>query len=434
VDSEPERRSTEEMREYFDESMETMTSSERREHYRRKIKELVAYACINSPFIRRHLDEAHIDPETIRGPEDLPKIPVIKKEAVREAHRISPPFGNILAVPEEELGRIYMSPGPIYDPEHRQEIRFKESKALFGAGLRPGDRVMVTFSFHLVPAGILFDTALRGMGATVVPSGVGNTELQATLLKDLRVTGYIGTASFLMSLIRRCEEMGYSFGKEIVLKRAILTGEKVPDSMRESFEREYGIETGQVYGTADLGLFAYECEKHAGMHVCEEVFLEIVDPKNGIPVRTGEVGEIVVTYFDKTLPMIRYGTGDLSFLETGVCPCGRTSHRLGGIVGRVGDSYKVRGMFIHEPQARTVLEKVEGINKGVLVISRANQRDHLAFRVELANEKSNKNEITESLRKYFMEVCRLKLDEVEFCAVGALSCDEKALVDKRVWD
>jgi phenylacetate-CoA ligase len=422
------------MTEYFDESMETMTSPERQRHYRKKVEELVAYAYANSPFIRRHFEEAHVTPESVKGPEDLPKIPVIKKEAVRDAHRLSPPFGDILAVPEQELGRIFMSPGPIYDPEHRQEIRFKESKALFGAGLRPGDRVLVTFSFHLVPAGILFDTALRGMGATVVPSGVGNTELQATLLKDLRVTGYIGTASFLLNLILRCKEMDYSFGKQIVLKRAILTGEKVPNSLRESFEKEYGIETGQVYGTADLGLFAYECEKHAGMHVCEEVFLEIVDPKSGIPVSLGEVGEIVVTYFDKTLPMIRYGTGDLSFLEERLCACGRTSQRLGGIVGRVGDSYKVRGMFIHEPQVRTVLQKVKGINRGVLVITRFNQRDLLTFRVELASEQSSNTEISESLKKYFMEACRLKLDDVEFCSVGALSDQEKALVDKRVWD
>ena len=419
---------------YFDQILETLPPEQREEYFQRKIRETVVYAYRNSPFVRKHLDQAGIDPNNIKGPKDLPSIPVIKKEQVREAHRLCPPFGEILAVPPQELGRIYMSPGPIYDPEHREEKRLKEAKALFGAGLRPGDRVMVTFSFHLVPAGLLFDMALREMGATVIPSGVGNTELQATLLKDLQVTGYIGTASFLLNLLDRCKELGYLFGKDVALKWAVLTGEKVPDSMRQIFEKDYGIQTGQVYGTGDLGLFAYECGEHKGMHVCEEVFLEIVDPQSGLPVSPGEVGEIVVTYFDKTLPMVRYGTGDLSFLETGPCPCGRTSPRLGAIVGRVGDSFKVRGMFLHEPQVRQAAEKVEGVHRAILVIERINNRDHLTFKVELEDGPVDRKSARETLERNFRDLCRLKTDDVQFFPKGTFGNENKSLLDERKWD
>jgi len=422
------------MKKYFDEALERMSTDERQRYYRKKIQEIVRYAYENSPFIKRHLDAAHIKPEAITGPENLQKIPVIKKEEVRDAHRRSPPFGDVIAVQPEELQRIYMSPGPIYDPERKGERRLKESKALFGAGLRPHDRVVVTFSYHLVPAGLLFDTALRGFDATVIPAGVGNTELQVGLMRDLNATGYIGTATFLLNLINKAEEMGCPFGKDIFLKSAILTGEKVPPSLRNTFEKRYGIKTGQVYGTAEIGLFAYECSENSGMHVCEEVFVEIVDPKTGRNVGPGEVGEIVVTFFDQTLPLLRFGTGDLSYMQVEPCSCGRTSGRLGELVGRVGDSFKVRGMFLHGPQVEEVLKKITGINKGVLIVTRKDQRDQLTVKAELDNEGVDKDEVRQMLGKKFREACRLKIDQIEFCPSGTIGKGEKALVDERTWD
>ena len=422
------------MTEYFDELKESMVSQERERYYRRKIRETVQYAYKNSLFIKRRFDEANINPDSIKGPEDLHRIPVIKKEEVREAQRISLPFGDMLAVPVEELGRIYMSPGPIYDPEHKNEKRFKESKALFGAGLRSEDRVIVTFSFHLVPAGILFDKALREIGATVIPAGVGSTDLQITLLKNLQITGYIGTASFLENLIHRSAKMGLEIGKQLSLKKAVLTGEKVPDVLRIKFEQQYGLQTGQVYGTADLGLFAYECKEKSGMHICEEVFVEIVNSETGNPVAPGEVGEIVVTYFDKTFPMIRYGTGDLSALVTEPCACGRTSPRIEGIVGRVGDSFKVRGMFIHEPQVREFAERIEKIQKASLIITRKEHRDWLTLSVELKDKNINEEEVTEEIGKTFRELCRLRIDQVEFCPKGTMNPGQKILLDEREWE
>lgn len=422
------------MKKYFDEAKETMPLEERQGYYGDKIREIVNYAYEKSPFIKKHFDAVGLKPDEIHGPEDLPKVPIITKEKIREAHRLSPPFGDLIAVPPEGLQRIFVSPGPIYDPEGKGEIRLKESKALYAVGFRPGDRVMVTFSYHLVPAGLLFDDALRGLGATVIPAGVGNTEFQATIMRDLKVTGYIGTATFLMNLIKKAEEMGCPFGQEIFLKTALLTGEKVPKSLRRIFEEDYGINTGQGYGGAEIGLFAYECSEKSGMHVAEEVFIEIVDPKTGKMVPEGEVGEIVATHFDHTFPLIRFGTGDLSCMEVEQCPCGRTSVRLGEIVGRVGDSFKVRGMFIHEPQVKEVLTKVDGIAKGALVITRQNQRDELMFRVELKDESINKRGVSQGLESTFKDICRLKIDRIEFSPKGTIAPDDKALKDERKWD
>lgn len=422
------------MKEYFDTAAETMSPQERKAYYREKIRETVKHAYKSSPFIKRRMDEAGVNPESIKGHADLHKIPVIKKEEVREAQRISPPFGDLLAVPLEELGRIYMSPGPIYDAEHKKEKRVKEAKALFGVGFRPQDRVIVTFSFHLVPAGLVFDKALREIGATVIPAGVGNTDLQVILLKDLKVTGFIGTASFLENLVRRSVEMGFFPGRQIALKKVALTGEKVPGTLRTKFEQEYGLQTGQVYGTADLGLFAYECEEHSGMHICEEVFVEIVDPETGNPLNPGEVGEIVVTYFDKTFPVIRYGTGDLASLSTEPCSCGRTSPRIEAIVGRVGDSFKVRGMFIHEPQVREFAERIKEIQKASLIITRKGHRDWLTLNVELKDKNVNEKEVINEMEKTFQQLCRLRIDQIEFYPKGNMESEQKILLDERKWE
>ena len=422
------------MTEYFDPVTETMSREERAAYYEKKVRETVHAAYEGSPFMREHFDKAGLGPGDILGPDDLPKAPVVKKAAIREAHKLFPPFGNLMGVDWAQLQRIYVSPGPIYGPEPVGERRLKEVKALYSMGFRKGDRVTVTLSYHLVPAGLLFDTALRELGATVIPTGVGNAELQVGVMRDLQVTGYIGTATFLMNLMKKAEAMALSFGKEIVLNKALLTAEKVPKSLRRAFEEDYGISTAEGYGTAEAGLFAYECSEKSGMHIAEEVFVEIVDPDTGEQVPEGETGEIVVTHFSSTFPLIRFGTGDLSYLRTEPCPCGRTSPRLAEIVGRVGDSYKARGMFIHEPQVRAVVEKVQEITKGVLVITRENERDKLTFKVELKDEKVNKKEVRKGLEEAFKDLCRLKVDEVEFCSKGTMRAEDKALLDEREWD
>ena len=421
------------MNKYFD-GNETMSLEKRRRYYDKKIEEYTNYAYENSPFIKRHFSNYGVNPASIKGVEDLVQVPIIKKEQIREAHKISPPFGDLITVPWDGLQRIYVSPGPIYDPEVCGEKRLKETKALYSMGFRKGDRVMVTLSFHLVPAGLLFDKVLRELGAIVIPSGVGNSDVQVGIIQDLQVTGYIGTATFLMHLINVAEEMNIPFGEKIFLKKALLTAEKIPESMRRSFEEDYGISTGQGYGTAEVGMFAYECSEKSGMHIAEEVFVEIIDPETGMPVADGELGEVVVTHFDPTLPLIRFGTGDISYVKKGQCNCGRTSPRLGDIVGRVGDSFKVRGMFLHEPQVQKVISTVEGITAGCLIVTRSEKGDWIRFRVELDNKNVEKQNIEQSLKEKFTAICRLKIDQIEYCSKGTIGPGEKALIDQREWN
>jgi phenylacetate-CoA ligase len=424
------------MKKYFDPHMETMPLGERIKYFNRKFAELLPYTYENSPFMRRHLNAAGIVPEIFPKLtlEDLPRIPVIKKENIREAHRRSPPFGDVIAVSLDQLQRIYLSPGPIYDAELAGEKRRKESKALFGAGLRAGDRVLITFSYHMVPAGLYFDTAVRGLGGIAIPAGVGNTDLQVSLLKDLQVTGFIGTASFLNALLARAEESGIKPGHGLFLKAAVLAGEKAPDSLIRLFKEKFGIHIGQVYGTSDLGLFGYECPAHEGLHIAEEVYVEIVDPETGNPVQPGDVGEIVVTFFDKVLPVIRYGTGDLSSLITEPCPCGRTSFRLNGIVGRIGDSFKVRGMFVHAPQVGEVIKNLPGVTKGVLIITREENRDFLTFRMEGSERSPLPPGLENTAKEVFRNICRLKIDKVEMLPSGTLEAEDVILKDERSWE
>ncbi|MDQ7031078.1 MAG: hypothetical protein Q9O62_15540 [Ardenticatenia bacterium] len=146
--------------------------------------------------------------------------------------------------------------------------------------------------------------------------------------------------------------MGINVKKDLALARALFTAEPYPPSLRRTFEEDYGLRTAQAYGTADVGLVAYECESADGLHISEAVVLEIVDPATGKRRPPGEAGEIVITNFNRTYPLIRFGTGDLSAFTEEPCACGRPGPRLVGILGRVGDAVKVRGMFVHPNQLR----------------------------------------------------------------------------------
>lgn len=420
---------------YFDEAMETLSPEARERYYDEKIRWIVEHAYKNAPAIKEKFDRMGVAPSDIRSSKDLEKIPVTKKEELRESQKLNPPFGGFLAVPPEKVQRIYLSPGPLYDPEGFGESRSKEAKTLYGAGFRPGDRVMVTLSYHMVPAGILLDKGLRELGATAIPTGVGQTELQVQLMRDLKITGYVGTATFMMNLIKRAEEVGLDPRKDLFIRNAYLTAEAVPQAIRNTLEKDYGINTWSAYGTADLGMLAYECPRKTGMHICEEAFIEIVDPNTGRRLGPGETGEIVVTSFDETYALIRFGTADLSsIVGEEACPCGRTSARLGPITGRVGDSFKARGMFIHAPQVKQVASKYSELARSQLVITRRENRDILTYKVELSDEAADREKLTTRLFDSFRDIIRLKIDGVEFIPRGTLAEDAKMLVDERKWD
>lgn len=419
--------------EFYDASKETMPVEDRQRYLNQRLIDIIQYAYQNAPAVKDKMDRAGVSPAQIQSIKDLEKIPVTRKDDFTELQKLNLPFGGFLGIPPDKLQRIFISPGPIYEPHDPEEEFEKNAKALYAAGFRKGDRVIITFSFHMVSPGSRVDEGLKKLGAVAIPTGVGNTELQVQIMHDLKVNGYIGTPSFLMGLIKRAEEVGYSFRQDFVVDHAWVIAEMLPPSLRRSFEQDYGISVTQGYGTAELGLLAYECNRKSGMHLPEEAIIEIVDPKTGKQLSPGEIGEIVATPFNKIYPLIRYGTGDLSSITTEPCPCGRTSSRLTGIVGRAGEEVKVRGMFIHPTQVREVMGKFDQISNFQVVIRRQEQRDEMTINLELRDETSDKQKLIDDLAKAFQDVCRVRADKIQFVARGTIPRERKIILDERTW-
>lgn len=392
----------------------------------KKLKEIIDFAYKNSPAFRKRMDNAGLTPLEIKTIDDLEKIPVIRKENLVEIQAQDPPFGRLLAVPPSSLKRIFQSPGPIYDPQGEEKDYWNWKEPLEAAGFTPDDVVINTFSYHLSPAGIMFDEGLRALGATVVPTGVGNTELQVRIINDLRATGFIGTPSFLMILLKKSKELGTKFP----IKKAFVTAEPFTLSQRKTFE-ENGITVFQGYGTADVGAIAFECEYREGMHVIENIIIEIVDPSTGKALPPGEIGEVVVTLFNKTYPLIRFGTGDLSKSLPEKCKCGRETERIAGFMGRIGDAVKVRGMFVHPGQIQGVLKRYEILGDFIAEVTREAERDFLFLKVEAKNKEEAKK-IRDELLEKLRDVLRVRVDRLEFVSLNSLK-SEKKIIDKREW-
>ncbi len=413
--------------------MKQRTREEREKYLKEKLRYIIKHAYENAPAIKRKFDAVGIKPEDIQTIKDLEKIPITSKDEMVRLQNENPPFGGFLAVPLEKLEKVFLSPGPLYDP---QSLKVKAAMAadIFSVmKLGKGDRVLNTFSYHLVPPAHWIDEAVKMMGATVIPTGVGNTELQVKIMHDLGVTGYAGTPSFLNILIKKAEELGYNFRRDFKLRFALVGAEMLPPSLRKSFEEDYGIQVVETYGTAELGLLAYNCERKEGMHIVDEVILEIVDPATGKQLGPGEVGEVVVTSFDEAYALIRYGTGDLSYYSDEPCACGRVSPRLMRIVGRVGEAVKIRGMFVHPRQVERCLSGFPQVTKYQLVVDRVQQRDTAVLRVEVT-EGADKEALSQGIEKSFSEICTVKLDKVEYVSPGTIPAEAKIILDQRKWE
>ncbi len=285
------------------------------------------------------------------------------------------------------------------------------------------------------PAGILFHEAIRDCGATVVMAGTGNTDLQVQIMRDLKVTGFVGTPSFLMTVIQRAGEMGLDIKRDLSIKRAWFTGEMLAPSLRKTFEEEYKIDTYQAYAVTEPGgAIAYECRQKSGMHLMDEYVTEIVDPATGKQLGPGEVGEIVTTQlFNPDWGLMRFGTGDLSSYIAEPCPCGRTAYRLTGIVGRAGDAVKVRGMFVVAKQAEQAITGGGQVARWQLTVGRRQHRDELTLKLVL-KDAGDMARLSEEINKKFQDICRIKIDKIEF--VGLENIPEKAqgIKDVRKWE
>jgi len=288
----------------------------------------------------------------------------------------------------------------------------------------------------LSPAGILFHEAIRDCGATVVVAGTGNTDLQVQIMKDMKVTGFVGTPSFLMTIIKRAEEMGFTLKQDLSLQRAWFTGEVLPPSLRKTFEEDYLIATAQAYAVTEPGgAIAYECNQKSGMHLMDEYVTEIVDPQTGKQLRPNEIGEIVVTpLHHKAWGLVRFGTGDMSSYITEPCPCGRTANRLTGIMGRTGDAVKVRGMFVVAKQAEQAIMSFSQVSRFQLTLGRRQHRDEMTLKLGLKDVSVDKTKLAADLNQKFQDTCRIKIDKIEFVEMGTIPEEKQGIVDERTWE
>jgi phenylacetate-CoA ligase len=380
---------------------------------------LVANA-LKAPGWRRHLGA--VDPATIVTRADLARLPVLRKSELPALQKAAPPFGGLIADPIARFGRLFTSPGPIYEPEGRHDDAWRAARGLFAAGFRAGDVVLNTFSYHLTPGGFILDGGARALGCAVIPAGPGNTEQQLELIEHLRPVAYTGTPDFLKILLDAAE----AAGRPMSIRRAAVSGAAFPASLQAEV-RARGIEAYQLYATADLGVIAYETEARAGMVVNEDVLIEIVRPGTGDPVPDGEVGEVVVTSFDPHHPWIRLALGDLSAILPGVSACGRTNVRIRGWMGRADQTAKVKGMFVRPEQVAQVGQRHPGLGRLRLVIGRSAEADTMTLRVESASsEAALATAIGETLRS----VTKLG-GKVELVAPGSLPNDGKVIEDAR---
>jgi phenylacetate-CoA ligase len=417
------------------EAMEKMSHKERRKVLDKQLKWLVAYAYEKAPATKERFDKAGIVPSKVSGIKDLENLPLLRKDTLVDLYKANPPLGGLVTVPITELERVYVSPGPIYDPHHSSET-FWQRHVYVGksVGFHRGDIVVNSWMYNLVPAGLMIDETLRRAGVTVIPMGVGNTELQVQVMHQLKVTGFIGTTSFFMNVINKAEEMGFDVRKDFNLRLAIIGGEMGGGPIRKIVEEKYGIATGDMYATADVGLLAFECSAKNGMHIAEGVILEMISYETGKQIEPGEVGEIVVTPIDETYPLIRFGTGDLAGLIDEPCPCGRTSLRITRLLGRVGDAVRTRGMFIHPRQLEPAMAKFSQVVQYQAVVTRPGHRDELTLKVELKTEEGiDKEKLANDLNKMVSEALRIKVDRVEFVTKGVIPEWHKLIVDERVY-
>jgi phenylacetate-CoA ligase len=404
-----------------------------KESFDERLQQIVQHAYANAPAVRDLFDRAGVNPEDIQGVADLSRLPVTSKDQLVAQQQASLPFGGWLAVPAEKLRHIFISPGPIFDPEAGEEAGVQGVAEAFQAvGIGPGDVVLNTFLYHMVPAGLLMDAALNLLGATVVPTGPGNTDFQVQIAMALRATGFVGTPSFLKIILDEAEKKGIP-GAAFPIKKAFFSAEPYPPSLRKVFEEEFGMRTGQAYATADLGVIAYECEQADGLHYSSELIVEVVGPE-GKPLGAGQQGEVVVTTFNQTYPLIRLGTGDLSAFVDEPCACGRPGRRLLGWMGRVGDAVKVRGMFLHPNQLQGAVARFPGLGRFQAVVTRPETRDIFTLKIELTSETADRATLADALKTAVREACRLGLDSVEFLGPGSIPQDARPVVDERTWE
>jgi phenylacetate-CoA ligase len=364
-----------------------------------------------------------VNPAAITSRSALGRLPLLRKSDLPALHNAAPPFGGLVTGPVGSFGRLFTSPGPIFEPEPICSDPWRGARALFAAGFRPGDVVLNTFSYHLTPGGFIFDASARALGCAVIPAGPGNTEAQFELIEAYRPIGYTGTPDFLKILLDGAAATGRDISS---IKRALVSGAAFPKSLQDEI-RSCGVDACQAFGTADLGLVAFETSVREGMVVNEDLIMEIVRPGTGDPVADGEVGEIVVTSLDPHHPWIRLALGDLTAALPGSSPCGRSNMRIKGWMGRADQTTKVKGMFVRPEQVAEIGKRHPELGRLRLLVARMGETDVMTLKAECSSASRGLQEaVTASLRA----VTKLG-GLVDLVPTGSLQNDGKVIADER---
>ena len=369
-----------------------------------------------------------VDPAKIKSREALARLPVTRKSDLASLQKELPPLGGLNATPVEKLAKLFVSPGPIYDAEGRGLDWWRTARGLFAGGFRAGDRVANTFAYHFTPAGSMLESGAAALGCTVVPTGVGQTEMQVAAIRGLGIDGFLGTPSFLRLIVEKADEMKADLS---CLKKAQVGAEYLPPPLRQAM-RARGIRVTQMYASADLGLIAYESlmpdgSVNEGMILEEALILEIVRPGSGDPLPAGEVGEVVITSFNRDYPLIRFATGDLSAVLPGASPCGRTNVRIRGWMGRADQSTKVRAMFVTPAQVNELTRRHPEVIRARLVVAGEAGNDRMTLKCEARDRPAG---LAQAIVASIRDVTKLR-GEVELVSPGSLPNDGKVIEDRR---
>ncbi|MEX0921854.1 MAG: AMP-binding protein [Rhodovibrionaceae bacterium] len=411
------------MNEHYDE-LETRDPEAREASLADRLPRQIAHAKAQAPAYASLLKD--VDPHSFTSRAALAGLPVLRKSTLVEEQRATPPFGGLNAIAPGEAGRIFTSPGPIYELEARESDYRRMARALYAAGFRAGELLHNSFAYHLTPGGWIMDWGARALGCAVIAAGTGQSEQQAQAVAQLRPQGYGGTPDFLKVILDKGEELGLDCSSIV---KGLVSGGALFPSLRQEYAAR-GVAVQQCYAIAELGLIAYETPALEGMVVDEDVLVEIVRPGTGDPVADGEVGEVVVTTFNAAYPMLRLATGDLSAVLPGQSPCGRTNMRIKGWMGRADQTTKIKGMFVHPAQVAEIVKRHPEIAKARLVVTRQGESDAMTLHCESGD---CSDALVESIAQSLASVTKLK-GEVKLVAPGELANDGLVIEDARSYD
>ncbi len=405
---------------FFDD-LETRSADQRANDLAQALPIQIAHARKSAPAMAALLNG--VDPADVKSVADLAVLPVIRKSELAGAQASQPPFGGFTSIAPHNFEHFFQSPGPIYEPGRLSLDWWRMGRFLNALGIGPDDIIQNCFSYHMTPAGMMFENGAQAVGATVFPAGIGQTELQARAAHDLGATAYAGTPDYLKVILDRADALGL----RLRIARAAVGGGALFPPLRQEYA-DRGITCLQCYATADLGNIAYESPAQEGLIVDEGVVVEIVTPGTGDPVPAGEVGEVVVTTLNPDYPLIRFATGDLSAVLPGESPCGRTNMRIRGWMGRADQTTKVKGMFVRPEQVADLVARHEEVVKARVVVTREGERDVMTVQVETDGSVDPK-----AIEASITEVIKLR-GTVEPLELGSLPNDGKVIEDRRDYD